>query len=144
MKKLLIVAAMIAAVVIAYFLGRTPKNSTNTTASNQVQDSETPQNSSKSVDNNKESTSPNDTSPNNTQISSQETNPDKVDTTKIYDYWSEKGEYIYLRKGGKTATGSYAVGFLRDGRTVYTNYQNEGTPEEIMRYSLSPEYLLNY
>lgn len=144
MKKLLTVAVMIAAVVVDYFLGKTPKNSTNTMASNQVQDSETPQNSSTSTSNNKESTRSNNTSPNNTQTNSQEANPDKVDTSKFYDYWTEKGEYIYLRKGGKTAEGSYAVGFLKDGRLVYTNYKNEGTPEEIIRYSLSPEYVLVY
>lgn len=72
------------------------------------------------------------------------TNQEVVDTSQIYDYWQEKGEYIYLRKGGKTAIGNYAVGFLKDGRTVYTNYQNEGTPEETMLYSLSPDYVLTY
>lgn len=72
------------------------------------------------------------------------TNQDVVDTSQIYDYWQQRGEFIYLRKGGKTATGNYAVGFLKDGRTVYTNYQNEGTPEETMLYSLSPNYVLTY
>lgn len=72
------------------------------------------------------------------------TNQEVVDTSQIYDYWQEKGEYIYLRKGGKTAIGNYAVGFLKDGRTVYTNYINEGTPEETMLYSLSPDYVLTY
>ncbi|MDI9874960.1 hypothetical protein [Flectobacillus rivi] len=72
------------------------------------------------------------------------TNQDVVDTSQIYDYWQQRGEFIYLRKGGKTATGNYSVGFLKDGRTVYTNYQNEGTPEETMLYSLSPDYVLTY
>ncbi|WP_255494278.1 hypothetical protein [Cellulophaga sp. BC115SP] len=36
MKKLLIVAATIAVVVFAYFLNKSPKNSTNTTVSNQI------------------------------------------------------------------------------------------------------------
>jgi hypothetical protein len=72
------------------------------------------------------------------------TNQEVVDTSQIYDYWQEKGEYIYLRKGGKTAIGNYAVGFLKDGRIVYTNYINEGTPEETKLYSLSPDYVLTY
>ncbi|MDI9882425.1 hypothetical protein [Flectobacillus longus] len=144
MKKLLIVAAMIAAVVVAYFLGKTPNNNSNSTASNQLDDSDTTQNSSSSTSNTNTGNSSNNSSTNNTQGNGQGTNPDVVDTSKFYDYWSERGEYIYLRKGGKTAVGNYAVGFLKDGRMVYTHYQNEGTPEETMQYSLSPEYLLVY
>lgn len=144
MKKLLIVAAMIAAVVVAYFFGKTPKNSTSSTASNQLDDSDTTQNSSSSTSNNNTGNNSNNSSTSNTQGNGQGTNPDVVDTSKFYDYWAERGEYIYLRKGVKTAVGSYAVGFLKDGRVVYTHYLNEGTPEETMRYSLSSEYLLVY
>ena len=144
MKKLIIIVTIIAAIIVAYFLGKTPKNSSSSTASNQLDDSDTTQNSSSSTSNNNTGNSSNNSRSNNTQGNGQGTNPDVVDTTKIYDYWSEKGEYIYLRKGGKTAIGSYAVGFLRDGRTVYTHYQNEGTPEENMQYSLSPDNVLFY
>lgn len=143
MKKLIVIAIMIAAILVVYFLGKTPKNTSISTASNQIDDSDTTQKSSSNTNNNAGNNS-NNSSTNNTQTSGQGTNPDLVDTSKFYDYWTERGEYIYLRKGGKTAVGNYAVGFLRDGRTVYTNYQNEGTPEEIMQYSLSPEYLLVY
>ncbi|NBA77239.1 hypothetical protein GOQ04_16905 [Emticicia sp. ODNR4P] len=144
MKKLIVIVIMIAAVIAAYFLGKTPKSRTNTTASNQIDDSDTTQNSSSSPTNNNAGNNSNNSSSNNTQGNGQGTIPDVVDTSKFYDYWSERGEYIYLRKGGKTAVGNYAVGFLKDGRIVYTHYQNEGTPEEIMKYSLSPEYLLVY
>ncbi|PAC26941.1 hypothetical protein [Flectobacillus sp. BAB-3569] len=144
MKKLIAIVLMIAAVIAAYFLGKTPKSRTNTTASNQIDDSDTTQNSSSSPTNNNAGNSSTSSSSSNTQNNGTGTNPDIVDTSKFYDYWIEKGEYIYLRKGGKTAVGNYAIGFLKDGRVVYTHYLNEGTPEETMRYSLSPEYLLNY
>lgn len=135
---------MIAAILVAYFLGKTPKNSSSSTASNQLDDSDTTQNSSSSPTNNNAGNSSNNTGSSNTQGNVQGTNPDVVDTSTFYDYWSERGEYIYLRKGGKTAVGNYAVGFLKDGRIVYTYYLNEGTPEEKMQYSLSPEYVLVY
>jgi len=144
MKKLIVIAIMIAAILIAYFLGKKPKNNLNSTASNQLEDSDTTQNSSSSPTNNSAGNSSNSSSSSNTQGNGSVTNPDVVDTSKFYDYWSERGEYIYLRKGGKTAVGNYAVGFLKDGRIVYTYYHNEGTIEETMRYSLSPEYQLVY
>lgn len=144
MKKLIVIVTIIAAILVAYFLGKTSKNNSNLTASNQVDDSDTTHNTSSNVTNNNSSNSSNSSSSSNTQNNGTGTNPDIVDTSKFYDYWTERGEYIYLRKGGKTAVGNYAVGFLTDGRIVYTHYQNEGTPEEKMQYSLSPEYLLSY
>ncbi|MDI9875044.1 hypothetical protein [Flectobacillus rivi] len=144
MKKLIVIVTIIAAIIVAYFLSKTPKNSTSSTASNQLDNSDTTQNSSSSQTNNDAGNNSNSTGSSNTQGNVQGTNPDVVDTSKFYDYWTEKGEYIYLRKGGKTAVGNYAVGFLKDGRMVYTYYLYEGTPEEIMRYSLSPEYVLVY
>ncbi|NBB31804.1 hypothetical protein [Cellulophaga sp. BC115SP] len=144
MKKFIAIAIMIAAIIVAYFLSKTPKNISSSTASNQIDDSDTKQYSSSSQTNNDAGNSSNSSSSSNTQNNGTGTNPDIVDTSKFYDYWTEKGEYIYLRKGGKTVVGSYAVGFLKDGRIVYTHYLNEGTPEENMQYSLSPEYLLVY
>jgi len=143
MNKLIAIIIMTAAIIVAYFLGKTPKNNSNSTASNQVDDSDTTQNSNSSPTNNNAGNNSNSSSSSNTQGNEPGTNPEVVDTSKFYDYWSERGEYIYLRKGGKTAEGNYAVGFLKDGRIVYTYYINEGTPEETMEYSLSPEYLLN-
>lgn len=144
MKKLISIVIMIAAIIVAYLIGKTPKNSSSSTASNQPDDSDTTQNSSISPTNNSASNSSNSNNSSNTQGNGQGTNLDVVDTSKIYDYWTERGEYIYLRKGSKTAVGNYAVGFLKAGRMVYTHYLNEGTPEETLRYSLSPEYLLVY
>lgn len=144
MKKLTVIVIMIAAIIVAYFLGKKPKNNLSSTASNQIEDSDKTRNSSSSPTYNNAGNSSNSSSSSNTQGNGSGTNPEIVDTSKFYDFWSERGEYIYLRKGGKTAVGSYAVGFLKDGRMVYTHYFNEGTPEEKMQYSLSPDSLLMY
>jgi hypothetical protein len=140
MKKYIIPIALTIGAVVLYLTSKAQKQTKNsstttnqpfsilrttttTTTTKTISDS-----SSQSSGNNQGSTS----------------NQEVVDTSQIYDYWQERGEFIYLRKGGKTATGNYAIGFLKDGRTVYTNYQNEGTPEETMLYSLSPDYVLTY
>ncbi len=96
------------------------------------------------TDNNQSDSSRNTYEKGGTGGGSSEKNPNTVDTSQIYGYWPERGENIYLKKGGKTAEGTYAVGFLIDGRVVYTQYLNEGTPEESVVYSLSPEYVLVY
>lgn len=71
------------------------------------------------------------------------TNGFGVDTSIVLGTWYEKGgEPIYAKRYGKYASGTYAVGFLYDGTQVYSYYRNEGTENEEMTYSLSPDGLV--
>lgn len=71
------------------------------------------------------------------------TNGFGVDTSIIVGTWYERGrEPIYAKRYGKYASGTYAVGFLYDGTQVYSYYMNEGTENEEMTYSLSPDGLV--